>query len=140
MAAVDAHGRASARSHHKEDATEYAFRYLFKFTTVTLKRWLDYIEDIDGVEILSVGNGLELIKDLGDAAVVAEQYGLQAFRARTPSGTPGWRPNPMSIFARRIPTGRIPIMTSRSFTTARSPTTGSCAVSWSAGPSLHVEL
>ena len=29
--------------------------------------------------ILSVGKGLELIKDLGDAATVAEQYGLRGF-------------------------------------------------------------
>jgi glutamate synthase domain-containing protein 1 len=62
----------------KEDATEYAFRYHFKFDG-DLKRLIDYIEDIDGVEILSVGKALELIKDLGDAAVVSEQYGLNGF-------------------------------------------------------------
>ena len=38
-----------------------------------------HIEDIEGVEIMSIGNGLELIKDLGDAAVVSEQYGLNDF-------------------------------------------------------------
>jgi glutamate synthase domain-containing protein 1 len=63
----------------KEDATEYAFRYLFKFDG-DLKRLIDYIEDLDGVEILSVGEGLELIKDLGDAALVSEQYGLKGFK------------------------------------------------------------
>ena len=62
----------------KEDATEYAFRYHFKFSG-DLKRLIDYIEDIDGVEILSVGKALELIKDLGDAAVVSEQYGINGF-------------------------------------------------------------
>ncbi len=62
----------------KEDATEYAFRYHFKFTG-DLTRLIDYIEDIDGVEILSVGKALELIKDLGDATVVSEQYGLKGF-------------------------------------------------------------
>ena len=51
----------------KEEATEYAFRYHFKFGG-DLKRLIDFIEDLDGVEILSVGKGLELIKDLGDAA------------------------------------------------------------------------
>lgn len=63
----------------KEDATEYAFRYRFKFSG-DLTRLIDYIEDIDGVEILSVGKGLELIKDLGDATVVSEQYGLKGFQ------------------------------------------------------------
>jgi len=62
----------------KEDATEYAFRYHFKFDG-DLKRLIDYIEDIDGVEILSAGTALELIKDLGDAAVVSEQYGINGF-------------------------------------------------------------
>ena len=62
----------------KEDATEYAFRYEFKFGG-DLTRLIDYIEDIDGVEILSVGKGLELIKDLGDATVVSEQYGINGF-------------------------------------------------------------
>jgi len=63
----------------KQDATEYAFRYLFKFGG-DLKRLIDFIEDIDGVEILSVGKGLELIKDLGDATVVSNQYGLKGFK------------------------------------------------------------
>ena len=62
----------------KADATEYALRYEFKFGG-DLKRLIDYIEDIDGVEILSVGKGLELIKDLGDANTVAGQYGLNGF-------------------------------------------------------------
>ena len=62
----------------QEDATEYAFRYEFKFSG-DLKRLIDFIEDLDGVEILSVGKGLELIKDLGDATVVSDQYGLKGF-------------------------------------------------------------
>ena len=62
----------------KEDATEYAFRYHFKFDG-DLKRLIDFIEDLDGVEILSVGTALELIKDLGDATVVSAQYGLNGF-------------------------------------------------------------
>ena len=62
----------------KEEATEYAFRYEFKFGG-DLKRLIDFVEDIDGVEILSLGKGLELIKDLGDAARVSEQYGLKGF-------------------------------------------------------------
>ena len=62
----------------QDEATEYAFRYEFKFNG-DLKRLIDYIEDLDGAEILSVGKGLELIKDLGDATVVADQYGLKGF-------------------------------------------------------------
>ena len=60
------------------DATEYAFRYRFSFNG-DMKRTADYVEDIDGVEILSIGNALELIKDLGDATVVSEQYSLGGF-------------------------------------------------------------
>ncbi len=63
----------------REDATEYAFRYNFKYDG-DLTRLIDYIEDIDGVEILSVGKALELIKDLGDATVVSDQYGLKGFQ------------------------------------------------------------
>jgi hypothetical protein len=63
----------------REEATEYAFRYHFKFSG-DLKRLIDYIEDIDGAEILSVGTGLELIKDLGNADLVSEQYGLKGFQ------------------------------------------------------------
>jgi len=62
----------------REEATEYAFRYQFKFSG-DLKRLIDYLEDLDGVEILSVGKALELIKDMGDATVVSEQYGINGF-------------------------------------------------------------
>ena len=67
-----------AKVTEQEEATEYAFRYHFKFDG-DLKRLIDYIEDLDGVEILSVGTALELIKDLGDAAMVSDQYGLKGF-------------------------------------------------------------
>lgn len=62
----------------KENATEYALRYLISHdgdTTVLA----EHIEETDGVEILSLGNGLELIKDLGDASDVAGLYGLNEF-------------------------------------------------------------
>ena len=61
-----------------EEPTEYAYRYRFRFDG-DLRRFADFIEDIDGVEILSIGDGLELIKDLGDAERVAEQYHLRGF-------------------------------------------------------------
>ena len=60
------------------DATEYAFRYEIEFSG-DLKKLADRVESIEGAEILSIGNALELIKDLGDATVVSEQYGLDDF-------------------------------------------------------------
>lgn len=65
----------------EEDATEYAYRYTFNFDGdgAALEKMTRYIEEIDGVEILSLGRGLELIKDLGDATVVSDQYGLKGF-------------------------------------------------------------
>ena len=62
----------------KDSATEYACRYSFNFDG-DIKRLADYLEDIPGVEILSIGRGLELIKDLGDAETVSSQYGLNGF-------------------------------------------------------------
>jgi len=62
----------------EEQVTEYAHRYTFGFDG-DLKRVIDFVEDIEGVEILSVGHALELIKDLGDATVVSEQYKLGGF-------------------------------------------------------------
>lgn len=59
-------------------ATDYAFRYGIKFDG-DLRRMVDYVEDVEGVEIMSLGEGLELVKDLGDAARVSEQYGLATF-------------------------------------------------------------
>ncbi len=61
-----------------EEATEYAYRYVFSYDG-ELRRLIDYIEDIDGAETLSVGRALELVKDLGDATEVADQYKLRTF-------------------------------------------------------------
>ena len=62
-----------------ENATEYAFRYTLDFGG-DKKKLANYIEDIDGAEILSLGYGLELIKDLGDAADVSSAYHLKGFK------------------------------------------------------------
>jgi glutamate synthase domain-containing protein 1 len=62
----------------EETVTEYAFRYCIRFDG-DLRRMADYIEDIEGAEILSIGEGLELIKDLGDADDVSGQYDLGSF-------------------------------------------------------------
>ena len=67
-----------ARVTEKEIATEYARRYRFTLDG-DMKRLADYIEDVEDVEILSIGQGLELIKDLGDANTVSEQYDLGGF-------------------------------------------------------------
>ncbi len=63
----------------QEDATEYAYRYRFTFDG-DLEQLARYIEDVEGAEILSLGSGLELIKDLGDATAVSGQYGLKGFQ------------------------------------------------------------
>ena len=62
----------------RDQVTEYSYRYVFEETD-ELARLIDIIEDIDNVEILSVGHSLELVKDLGDANVVAGQYYLKGF-------------------------------------------------------------
>jgi glutamate synthase domain-containing protein 1 len=67
-----------AKIERADAATEYAMRYQFTFSG-DLRRLADYIEDVEGAEILSLGRALELIKDLGDAARVGEQYGLGDF-------------------------------------------------------------
>ena len=60
-------------------ATEYACRVELDYEG-DLKALVDYIEDIPGCEVLSIGHSLEIVKDLGDAETVAEQYGLSRFR------------------------------------------------------------
>lgn len=62
----------------EDEATEYAFRYTISYDG-DMRRMAEYIEDIENVEIMSLGEGLELIKDLGDADVVSNQYGLGNF-------------------------------------------------------------
>ncbi len=62
----------------QERVRPYALRYVISHDGDT-GELAEHIEEIDDVEILSLGNGLELIKDLGDAADVAEAYGLNDF-------------------------------------------------------------
>ncbi len=45
-----------------------------------LKRLTDLAESVHGVEVLSAGHALEIIKDLGDARTVARMYGLEGYR------------------------------------------------------------
>ena len=67
-----------ARLVSEEEATEYAYRYWISYDG-DMKKLADYVEDVEGAEILSIGNALELVKDLGDATVVSGQYGLGEF-------------------------------------------------------------
>ncbi|MGB0508361.1 MAG: glutamine amidotransferase, partial [Pikeienuella sp.] len=69
------HG-ASVKS--KEASTEYSLRYVLGHNG-DMAKMAAHIEETDGVEILSMGSGLELIKDLGDASDVAGLYGLNDF-------------------------------------------------------------
>ena len=63
----------------KEDSpTAYAHRYTIDYDG-DMRKLVDYIEDVEGVEILSLGHALELVKDLGDAETVSDQYGLGDF-------------------------------------------------------------
>jgi len=57
----------------------YARRYRLRYAGDT-RRLATEIELIEGAEVLSFGSALELIKDLGDATEVSEQYGLGSFK------------------------------------------------------------
>ncbi len=59
--------------------TGYAFRATVRYSG-ELKPLADYLEDVPGCEVLSLGNSLEIIKDMGDAATVSDQYGLGSFQ------------------------------------------------------------
>jgi methylamine---glutamate N-methyltransferase subunit A len=63
----------------EEQATEYAYRYRIAYDG-DRRKLADYIEDVEGGEILSLGTALELIKDLGDAKRVSEQYKIPGFQ------------------------------------------------------------
>ncbi len=77
--AVDARMKEmGARVESETQVTDYAFRYVFSYHD-DLRRLAEYIEDVEGAEILSMGHALELIKDLGDAARVSDQYHLGNF-------------------------------------------------------------
>ena len=67
-----------ANIHDIEVETEYAFRVTMAYTG-DLKKLADYVEDVPNCEVLSLGTALEIVKDLGDAESVADQYGLGTF-------------------------------------------------------------
>ena len=61
-----------------EDETDYAYRAVLSYSG-DLKQLADYLEDVPGCEVLSLGHSLEIVKDLGDAETVSEQYDLGDF-------------------------------------------------------------
>lgn len=75
--AILAEHRAVVKS--KAAPQEHALRYVISHDGDT-PAMAEHIEEDKVTEILSMGNGLELIKDLGDASVVAAAYGLNEFQ------------------------------------------------------------
>jgi glutamate synthase domain-containing protein 1 len=69
---------AGAEILEHERETEYAHRLNLAYSG-DLKDLTDRIEDIPDAEVLSLGHSLEIVKDLGDAETVSEQYDLNGF-------------------------------------------------------------
>ncbi len=67
-----------AKVESETQVTDYAYRYVISYSG-DLRRLAEYVEDVEGAEILSIGHALELIKDLGDATRVSDQYHLGMF-------------------------------------------------------------
>ncbi len=62
-----------------DDAVPHAVNISFNYDG-DLEALAHRLEAIKGVEVLSIGHSLEIIKDLGDAETVADGYGLDSFR------------------------------------------------------------
>jgi hypothetical protein len=62
----------------EEQVTPYSYRYIISCND-DLLNLAKKIETVEMTEILSLGKSLELVKDLGDAKVVADQYSLNNF-------------------------------------------------------------
>jgi glutamate synthase domain-containing protein 1 len=71
-------GRLGATIREVEEETPYAFRVSFDYDG-ELKLLADLVEAIPEAEVLSLGRSLEIVKDLGDAEEVHDQYGLGSF-------------------------------------------------------------
>src|SRR5947209_3542745 len=71
--------KLGAHIHDIEEETDYAFRVTFAYEG-DLKALTDIVEDVQGAEVLSLGHSLEIIKDLGDAESVSQQYDLDGFQ------------------------------------------------------------
>ncbi len=74
-----------ATVHDVEAETEYAYRVELELPSENggspdLKGIADRLEDIPDCEVLSLGHSLEIVKDLGDAETVSDQYELSGFQ------------------------------------------------------------
>ena len=67
-----------AKNLEVEKETGYAYRVAFDYDG-ELKAITDVVEDVPHAEVLSLGHSLEIIKDLGDAEQVSQQYRLDGF-------------------------------------------------------------
>jgi len=72
-------GKIGAVIDRVDGDTEYAYRAAVAYSG-DIKALADYLEDVPGCEVLSIGQSLEIVKDLGDAESVARQYNLGNFR------------------------------------------------------------
>ncbi|HZC13040.1 MAG TPA: hypothetical protein VE270_03380 [Thermoleophilaceae bacterium] len=61
-----------------DSTTDRAMTVTFDFDG-DLKELADYVEDVRGTEVLSLGRALEIVKDLGDADTVASDYKLNDY-------------------------------------------------------------
>ena len=61
-----------------QPSSDHAMTVTFDFDG-DLKQLADYVEDVRGTEVLSLGRTLEIVKDLGDANTVAEDYKLNDY-------------------------------------------------------------
>ena len=116
---IESRMRASGATISSIDATttEHAMT-VSSASTATSSSLADYVEDVRGTEVLSLGRSLEIIKDLGDAETVAATTSSTASSARTRSVTRAWRPSPTSTSPTPTPTGPIRSPTWRWSTTA----------------------
>ncbi len=69
---------AGSTVHSEDKITDYSFRYVISYHGDLLDL-AKKIESVEETEIQSLGKSLELIKDIGDASVVADQYSLNTF-------------------------------------------------------------
>jgi hypothetical protein len=61
-----------------QPSSDHAMTVTFDFDG-DLKQLADYVEDVRGTEVLSLGRTLEIVKDLGDADTVAADYKLNDY-------------------------------------------------------------
>ncbi len=71
-------GKIGARIDEMSGDPEYTVRAKVDYDG-DLKELADFLEDIPGCEVLSLGHSLEIVKDLGDAEDVAHRYDLAGF-------------------------------------------------------------